>query len=125
MRKNSLLIIAILFSILTACDLLKNEDVVILNDRLTSSQKSGADLEAPSISQPLKEAKVQGTVKNISDKTLKNIVITYKLARGTVSAKISLLKPNQTAKFTTSKYKTKRSMPKYEQSPSKQSPPFS
>ena len=114
MRNNSLLIIAILFSILTACDLLKNEDVVILNDRLVSSQKSGVDLEAPSMSQPLKEAKVQGAVQNVSDKTLKNIVITYKIARGKVSAKISLLKPNQKSNFTTSSYKTKRAAPKYE-----------
>jgi len=114
MKKKSLLIIAVIIWSLTACDSLKNEDVVIVNDRLESSVKSSMDLEAQSISQPLKEAEVQGTVKNNSDRTLKNIVITYKIARGTVSAKISLLKPNQTSNFTTSKYKTKDATPKYE-----------
>jgi len=114
MRRNSLLIIVILFSFLTACDLLKNEEIVIINDQLDFSMRSSVDLEAPSMSQPLKEAKVKGTIQNTSDKTLKNIVITYKFARGTVTAKVSSLKPNQTSNFTTSIYKTKRATPQYE-----------
>ena len=114
MRRNSLLIIGLLFLLLAACDLLKDEDVVILNASLTSSQKSGMDVDAPSISQPLKEAKVEGNIQNVSDKTLKNIVITYKIARGTVTAKISSLKPNQKSKFATTKYQTKKAMPKFE-----------
>jgi len=114
MRINLLVIIVLLFSFLTACDLLKNEEIVILNDQLTSSVNSSFDIEAPQISQPLKEASVKGTVQNVSDKILKNIVITYKIARGKVTAKISLLKPNQTSNFTTSIYKTKRSTPEYE-----------
>jgi len=114
MRINSLLIIALLFSLLTACDLLKNEDVVILNDSIESTSKSGMDINAPSISKPLNDIRVKGTVKNVSDRTLKNIVITYKIARGTVTAKISSLKPNKSSKFTTSKYKSKRTTPKYE-----------
>jgi len=114
MRRFFLLVVASIFLLLTACDLLKNEDVVILNASLSSSQQSGMDIDAPSISQPLKEVKVDGTVQNVSDKTLKNIVITYKVARGTVTAKISLLKPNQKSKFSTTNYKTKKALPKFE-----------
>ena len=114
MRKRSLLIIAILVSLLTACDLLKNEEIVVLKDSMESTSKSGMDINAPSISKPLNDIRVKGTVQNVSHRTLKNIVITYKIARGTVTAKISSLKPNKKSKFTTSKYKSKRSTPSYE-----------
>lgn len=112
MRKISLVLISLL--IITACDLMKQDKIVVLNDRLTSATTSGADENAPSISKPLNEAMVKGTVQNVTDKPLKDIVITYKMARGKVTAKIALLKPNQKSTFTTTKYQTKQNTPKYE-----------
>jgi hypothetical protein len=113
MKTQSFFIIIILISIFSACDLLKKEEVKILSDNLVTSTKSGMDLESASMAKQLSNAKVQGTVQNVSEKTLKNIVITYKIGREKVTAKISTLKPNQKSKFTTTGHKTKQSTPKY------------
>ena len=61
----------------------------------------------------LSEAQVEGTAQNVSDKTLKNIVITYKIGRQSVTAEIASLKPNQKVKFVTTKHKTKKTAPQY------------
>ena len=114
MRKNSIIVISLLILFFTACDLLKKEEIVVIDAQLTSSQQSSMNFEAPSVSQPLKEVRVTGTVHNTTEKTFKNIVITYKVARGTVTAKIKSLKPDQKSKFTSTKYKSKQSTPNYE-----------
>ncbi len=113
MRRNSILILAALFLFVYACDLFKAEEIVILNDRLSSSSKSGMNFDNPSMAKQLSEAHVEGTAQNVSDKTLKNIVITYKIGRQSVTAEIASLKPNQKVKFVTTKHKTKKTAPKY------------
>ena len=59
------------------------------------------------------EAAVHGEIKNISNKTLRDVVITYKFPRGKVNAKISFIKPGQTRKFATSRYKAIRARPSF------------
>jgi hypothetical protein len=113
MRRNSILFLAVLFIFISACDLLKKEEVVILSDRLSSSSKSGMNFDNPSMAKQLSEAQVEGTVQNVSDKTLKNIVITYKIGRKSVTAEIASLKPNQKANFKTTKHKSNKTAPKY------------
>ena len=113
MVKNSILLLAVLLLLVSACDLLKKEEIVVLNDRLSSSSKSGMNFDNPSMAKQLSEAQVEGTVQNVSDKTLKKIVITYKIGRKSVTAEIASLKPNQKAKFATTKHKSNQTSPKY------------
>ena len=113
MKTKSLLIVAIKASFLFACDFFKNEEVKILNDKLVTARKSGMDLENASMAKQLATAKIEGTVQNVSEKTLNKVVITYKIGRQSVSAEVGTLKPNQKKKFKTSGHKTNQSMPKY------------
>jgi hypothetical protein len=113
MKTKEIFIVVALVSVLFSCDLLKKEEVKILNDNLVTKTKSGMDLESASMAKQLTNAKIEGTVKNVSEKTLKNIVITYKIGRTAVTAKIASLKPDQKIKFTTTGYKSNQKNPKY------------
>ena len=113
MNSKSILTGLILVTFLLSCDLLNKEEIKILDASLITSTKSGMDLENASMAKQLGEAKIQGTVQNVSEKTLKNIIITYKIGRQAVTAKVGTLKPNQKKKFTTSGHRTNQSMPKF------------
>ena len=113
MKIKSLFMLFIVISFMFACDLLKNEEVKILDANLITSTKSGMDLENASMAKQLGEAKVQGTVQNVSEKKLKNVIITYKIGRESVTAKVGALEPNQKKKFTTTGHRTNQRTPKF------------
>lgn len=58
------------------------------------------DVDAPALA-PKRYGSVQGTVKNISDNTVTNIVLKYKLNTEPVEAIIDKLEPGETKNFST------------------------
>jgi len=68
-------------------------------DKSISTQHS-MDVDAPALS-PSRFGSVQGTVKNVSDKTVSNIVLKYKLNAQPVEARIDELEPGETRNFST------------------------
>ena len=80
--------------------LLKDKTVLEIKADKSISTEHSMDIDAPALS-PSKFASVQGTVKNVSDKTVTNIVLKYKLNAQPVEASIDQLEPGETKKFTT------------------------
>jgi len=68
-------------------------------DKSISTQHS-MDIDAPALA-PAKFASVQGTVKNVSDKTVTNILLKYKLNAKPVEARIDKLEPGEVKNFST------------------------
>ena len=68
-------------------------------DKSISTQHS-MDIDAPALS-PSRFATVQGTVKNVSDKIVSNIVLKYKLNAQPVEARIDQLELGETRNFST------------------------
>jgi hypothetical protein len=80
--------------------LLKERPVLeIKADKLVSVNNS-MDIEAPVLNPP-KYGLVQGTVKNISDKSVSNILLKYKLDGKDVEALIYHLEPGEEKNFST------------------------
>jgi hypothetical protein len=71
----------------------------ITADKSISTQHS-MDVDAPALA-PSRYGSVQGTVKNVSDKTVTNIVLKYKLNAEPVEARIDKLEPGETKNFST------------------------
>lgn len=65
-----------------------------------NKQRESVDIDNPSI-QPRDFASYEGTIKNISDKTLTNIVINYLIDAQPVSAKVDKLAPGEEKPFKT------------------------
>jgi len=80
--------------------LLKDKTVLEIKADKSISTEHSMDIDAPALS-PSKFASVQGTVKNVSDKTVTNIVLKYKLNAQPVEASIDQLEPGETKKFST------------------------
>jgi hypothetical protein len=80
--------------------LLKDKTVLEIKANKSISTQHSMDVDAPALS-PSKFASVQGTVKNVSDKTVTNIVLKYKLNAKPVEARIDQLEPGETKKFST------------------------
>jgi hypothetical protein len=68
-------------------------------DKSITTQHS-MDVDAPALA-PAKFASIQGNVKNVSDKTVTNIVLNYKLNAKPVEARIDQLEPGETKNFST------------------------
>jgi hypothetical protein len=68
-------------------------------DKSISTQYSD-NINAPALA-PGKSGLVQGTVKNVSDKVVINIVLKYKLNAQPVEARIDRLEPGETKNFST------------------------
>ena len=80
--------------------LIKEKTVLeITADKSISTQHS-MDVDAPALA-PSRYGSVQGTVKNVSDKTVTNIVLRYKLNAEPVEARINQLEPGETKNFST------------------------
>ena len=82
--------------------LIKEKTVLEINADKSITTEHSMDVDAPAIS-PAKFACVQGTVKNISDKTITNILLRYKLNAQPVEASIDQLEPGETKNFSTQK----------------------
>jgi hypothetical protein len=68
-------------------------------DKSISTQYSD-NIEAPALA-PSKSGLVQGTVTNVSNKVVTNIVLKYKLNAEPVEARIDQLEPGETKNFST------------------------
>lgn len=80
--------------------LLKDKTVLEIKADKSITTQHSMDIDAPALS-PSKFASVQGTVKNVSDKVVTNIVLKYKLNAQPVEARIDQLEPGETKTFTT------------------------
>ena len=78
---------------------LKEKDVVEINASYNKTREA-VDIEAPAI-QPRDFASYTGTIKNISEETLNNIVVTYLIDAKPSVAKIDKLEPGEVKNFNT------------------------
>ncbi len=112
--KTKLLIIVLSFLIaVTSCSYFKEKDIEVKNERLSVTQSTSFDVNKAQMGKQVMEASIHGEITNVGDKILSNIVITYKFPRDWAIAKIKLLKPGQTRKFTTTRYETTSTNPSY------------
>jgi len=80
--------------------LIKEKTVLDITAGKSISTEQSMDINAPALS-PSKFASIQGTVKNVSDKTVRNIVLKYKLNAQPVEVHIDQLEPGETKNFST------------------------
>lgn len=79
---------------------IKEKTVLEINADKSISTQHSMDVDAPALA-PARFASVQGTVKNVSDKTVTNILLKYKLNAEPVEARIDKLEPGETKNFST------------------------
>ena len=89
------------------------DEIVKVTGNIQVSQRSNFNINAPQVSGPLYDATVHGTAQNTSGKTLKNVIVKYKIAGKNSSAMIFDMAPGQMVEFTTSSIKTKGKNPPY------------
>lgn len=100
MKKLLIFILLVAAGYLVYNYLIKEKVVLeITADKSISTQHS-MDVDAPALA-PSRYGSVQGTVKNVSDKTVTNIVLRYKLNAEPVEARIDQLEPGETKNFST------------------------
>lgn len=80
--------------------LIKEQPVLEVKAEKSLSTAHSMDADAPAIS-PSRRGSVKGTVKNISDKAVTNIVLKYKMDAQPVEARIDRLEPGETKNFET------------------------
>lgn len=80
--------------------LIKEKEVLEIKAEKSLSTAHSMDADAPAIS-PSRSGSVAGTVKNISDKAVTNILLKYKLDAKPVEARIDRLEPGETKNFQT------------------------
>jgi hypothetical protein len=80
--------------------LIKDKTVLEINASKSISTSHSMDIDAPALA-PTRRGSVKGTVKNVSDKVVTNIVLKYKLNTEPVEARISQLEPGETKSFST------------------------
>jgi hypothetical protein len=80
--------------------LIKDKTVLEIKADKSITTQHSMDVDAPTLA-PSKFGSVQGTVKNVSDKTVTNIVLKYKLNTEPVEARIDQLEPGETKNFST------------------------
>jgi len=78
---------------------IKKKEVVKISASYIKT-RGGADINAPTVS-PKEYAHYEGTIKNISDKTLANLTITYLIDGQESDYRIYSLTPDQEADFKT------------------------
>jgi len=80
--------------------LLKDKTVLEIKANKSISTEHSMDVEAPALSSA-RFGSVQGAVTNVSDETVTNIVLNYKLNAQPVEARIDQLEPGETKNFST------------------------
>lgn len=80
--------------------LIKEKPVLEIKADKFITTSNSMDIEAPVLSPPTYGA-IQGTVKNISDKVVTNILLKYKLDAKPVEASIDRLEPGEERNFST------------------------
>jgi uncharacterized membrane protein len=113
MKTKVLILLFTTLFITTSCSYFKEKNIEVKNERLSITQKTSFDVDKAQMGKQVMEASIHGEITNVGDKILSNIVITYKFPRDWAIAKIKLLKPGQTRKFTTTRYETTSTNPSY------------
>ncbi|MBL1214410.1 MAG: hypothetical protein D8M61_13780 [Ignavibacteriae bacterium] len=114
MTKAKQLILLLTFLLLTAsCGYFKKVDYEVKKESLSLTKSTSFDVNKAQMGGKITEASVHGEITNISEKTMRDIVITYKFPRDKVTAKIKFLKPGQTRKFATTRYKAHSARPSF------------
>ena len=80
--------------------LLKEKTVLEINADKNITTQYATSVDAPAMT-PSRYAKIEGTVKNVSDNTVTNIVLSYKLDAKPVQARIDQLEPGEIRNFST------------------------
>jgi len=86
---------------------------VEITGNIQVSQQGNFDINAPQLGENLYMATIRGTAKNTSDKSLKNVLIKYKVGGIGTSAMIFDLGPQQQVDFTTNSVKTHSKNPSF------------
>ena len=79
---------------------LKDKTVLEIKADKSITTQHSMDVDAPALA-PSRFGSVQGTVKNVSDKTVTNILLKYKLNAEPVEARIDQLESGETKNFST------------------------
>jgi len=80
--------------------LLSDKNVLEVNADKSISTQHSMDIDAPALA-PSRYGSVKGTVRNVSDETVTNILLKYKLNAEPVEARIDRLEPGETKNFST------------------------
>lgn len=80
--------------------ILKEKPVLLINAHKSTTAGYSMDINAPPLA-PCNYGSVQGTIKNVSNKVITNIVLDYKINSEPVEAKIDLLNPGEEKNFST------------------------
>ena len=99
MKKLLVFIVLIVAGYLAYTNFIKEKEVVKVEASYIKT-RGGTDLNAPTVS-PRDYAHYEGTIKNISDKTLNNLVITYLIDGQESEYKLNSLAPGQVVNFST------------------------
>ncbi|MDX1372911.1 MAG: hypothetical protein R3321_10595 [Nitrososphaeraceae archaeon] len=78
----------------------KEKEVLEIKATKNIATNYSSDINAPALA-PKKYGSIKGTVKNVSDKTVSNIVLKYKLNAEPVEARIDRLAPGEVKNFST------------------------
>ncbi|GIK60560.1 MAG: hypothetical protein HND39_13185 [Ignavibacteriota bacterium] len=79
---------------------IEEKTVLEIHANKSISTEHSMDIDAPALS-PSRFGTIQGTVKNVSDKPVSNILLKYKLNAQPVEASIDRLEPGETKNFST------------------------
>ncbi|MEO8231587.1 MAG: hypothetical protein ABI638_04860 [Ignavibacteriota bacterium] len=99
MKKFLIFIVLVVAGYFVYDNFLKEKDAVEIKASYNKTRE-GVDIDAPAI-QPRDFASYAGTVKNITDEPLNNIVITYLIDAQPSTATIDKLEPGEEKSFTT------------------------
>lgn len=99
MKKFLIFVVLIVGGYLIYDNFLKEKEVVQINVSYIKAREA-VDIDAPSIS-PRDFAHYEGTVKNISNKVLNNLVITYLIDAQESNFNVSKLEPGEEINFKT------------------------
>lgn len=99
MKKFLIFIVLVVAGYFAYDNFLKEKDAVEIKASYNKTRE-GVNLDAPSI-QPRDFASYAGSIKNITNETLNNIVITYMIDAQPSTATIDKLEPGEEKSFTT------------------------
>lgn len=99
MKKFLIFVVLIVGGYLIYDNFLKEKEVVQINASYIKAREA-VDIDAPSIS-PRDFAHYEGTIKNISNTVLNNLVITYLIDAQESNFKVSKLEPGEEINFKT------------------------
>jgi len=100
MKKIVVLILMVAGAYIVYDRVIKEKEVLEINADKQITTNQSMDVNAPAIT-PSRYGMVRGTVKNVSDNEVTNIILKYKLNGEPVEARIDELNPGEQKKFAT------------------------